>query len=189
MVTGLCEHRLHILLLADGLGLDGPAFGGDADHVLRQLSDALGLAAAAQADDVADVLLGNGLPLAGEGQQRLHCLGSHHHLLRLPGDPQLPVTVHHRHMEFRLQKPDIFIKRAEQIDGLFHSLDAYTLFHTGQAPLSLCSLRFRQRHGLADLLQTLRLQHHRQPVPLPHSGEAGVGDGAALRQPGRQQGQ
>ncbi len=51
-----------------------------------------------------------------------------------PGDPQLPVTVHHRHMEFRLQKPDIFIKRAEQIDGLLHSLDAYTLFHTGQAP-------------------------------------------------------
>ena len=123
------QHRVHILLLTDGLGLHGPSLAGDADHVLGQLTDALGLAAAAQADDVADVLLVDGLALGAEGQQGLHGLFRQHDVLRLTGDDDLTAPVHHLHLEFRLQQADILIEGAKQIDGLLHAFNADSLFH------------------------------------------------------------
>ena len=126
---GVAHHGVHILLLADGLGLHGPALAGDADHVLSQLADALGLAAAAQPDDVAHMLLVDGLTLGAEGQQCLHGLFRQHHVFRLPGNNDLTAPIHHLHLKFRLQQPDILIKGAEQVDGLLHTFNADALFH------------------------------------------------------------
>ena len=107
------QHRVHILLLADGFGLHGPSLAGDADHVLGQLADALGLAAAAQSDDVPHVLLVDGLALGAECQQRLYGLFRQHHVLRLTGDDDLAAPVHHLYLKLRLQQTDILIKGAE----------------------------------------------------------------------------
>ena len=88
------------LLLTDGLGLDGAALGGDADHILGQFRHPLTLAAAAQADDIAHMLGVDGLAPGAESQQRLHRLGGQHHILHIAGDHQLAAPVHHRVIAF-----------------------------------------------------------------------------------------
>ena len=53
----------HILFLAQSLGLDGLALGGDADHIPRQLDNLALLALPDQLDDIAHILLVDGFPL------------------------------------------------------------------------------------------------------------------------------
>ena len=114
MVTVCFRMALTYSLLADGLGLDGPALAGDADHILGQLADALGLTGAHQPDDVAHMLVGDRLALIGQGQQRLHGLHRQHYVFRLAGHHDLAAAVHRLHLKFRLQEPDILVRRSRK---------------------------------------------------------------------------
>ena len=122
------QDGIHILLLPDGLGLDGTALGGDADHILGQFGNALRLTAAAQADHIAHMLSIDAFPFRRKRQQRLHRLGAQHHVLRLAGDADLPLTVGDDDLQLRFQQADILIERAKEIDGLLHSFDPDALF-------------------------------------------------------------
>jgi hypothetical protein len=132
---GVLQDGLDILLLTDGLGLDGPALGADAQYVAGELGDLGLLAAAHQADDVADVLLPDGLPPRREGQQGLDGLAGQHGVLRLALHPELPVPVHHRDGELLLQQADVLVKGAKNIHGLLQPLNADSLFQ-GITPVS-----------------------------------------------------
>ena len=75
---GILLDGLHIPLLAQGLGLDGLSFGGDAEHVLGQGADLVLVARPHQVDDVAHILFVDGFPLGREGEQTLDGLHAVH---------------------------------------------------------------------------------------------------------------
>ena len=114
--------------MPDGLGLDGPALGGDAENVAGQLGDFLLLPRPDHADHIPDILLGNGLPPAGEGQESLDGLAGQGHVLRLALHPELALPVDNGDGELLLQKADVLVKGPEEVHGLFQPLDADSLF-------------------------------------------------------------
>ena len=81
-----------------------------------------------QIDDVAHVLLGDGLLPGGEGQQALQGLYPVEYILRLAGNLQLRVPVHHRHMELVLNNFDVLVEGAKYVNGVLHALQADGLF-------------------------------------------------------------
>ncbi|MPN07236.1 hypothetical protein SDC9_154502 [bioreactor metagenome] len=127
--NGVFLDGLDVLLLPDGLGLNGLALCGDADHVGGQLVDARLVAAAHQLEDIAHVLPVDGLPPGGEGQEPLNGFDPEEHRLRLAGDFQLPVPADHRDTQLSLQNADVLIEGPEDVDGLLHALDADGLFY------------------------------------------------------------
>ena len=136
---GILRNGVHILLLPDGLGLDGAALGADADDVLRQLADLLLLSRAGQSDDIADVLLVDGLAAVGERQKCGEGLAGEHGVLRLAVDAQLALAVGDGDVEFRLDEADILVKRAEEVDRLLQTFNADALFHRKACPfISSC---------------------------------------------------
>ncbi len=125
---GVVFDGVHILLLADGLGLDGLALGGDAHHVPGELGDLPLVPRPHQFDDIAHVLLADGLPPGGQGKQALDGLHRPHHVLALAADLQIGLPVHHRNVQLLFDQADVLVKQAEQVDGLLHPLDADALF-------------------------------------------------------------
>ena len=80
---GIVLNGLAVIPLAQGLGLDGLAFGGDADHVPGKLGDFGLLSLGHQLEDIAHVLRVDILPLGGKGQQAVDGLLRQHHVLGL----------------------------------------------------------------------------------------------------------
>ena len=133
---GVLLDSVHIPLLAQGLGLDGLALGGDAEHIPGDVVDVLLVARLHQIDDVADVLLGDGLLPPSQAQQALDRLDGVKDVLRLPGDLELVVPAHHRDVQLVLNELDVFVKRAEDVDDILNALDADGLFDHGSASFS-----------------------------------------------------
>ena len=131
------QHRLDILLLPDGLGLDRAAFGGDAQHIPRQLGDLRLFSRPDQADHIAHILLPDGLTPGGERQQSLNGLAGQHGIFRLAIHPQLSIPVHHAHAELLLQKAHVHVKGPKDIHGLLQPLNADSLFQICFTPVCL----------------------------------------------------
>ena len=89
-----------------------------------------------QIDDVADVLLGDGLLPARQTQQALDGFDGVHHVLRLAGDLQLVVPAHHRHVQLMLHQLDILVKGSKDVYHVLHPLDIDGLFYHGSASFS-----------------------------------------------------
>ena len=99
--------------LTHRLGLDGLPGGGDADHVPGQIVDLLLLSLEHQLEDVADVLLVDGLSPCAQGEKGLDGLLRIHDLLRFPGNAQFFLSDDDLHVQFPFDQADIFVKGAE----------------------------------------------------------------------------
>ena len=119
---GVLQDGLHVFLLAHGLGLDGLALGGDAHHVPGHLLHLVVVALADEGDEIAHLLLVDGLPLCGKQKQTVYSPASLLHLLGLAGDFELGVAIGDADVEGLLNAFDVLIEGTEHADDLFHAL-------------------------------------------------------------------
>ena len=107
--------------MAHGFGLDGFPLGGDAEDVGGQGLDLVLVAGLHQLDQIADVLLVDGLPPGGEGEQALdHLGGLVPGLVLLPADFQLVVPAHHPDGQFLLNDANVLVEGAKDVNGILH---------------------------------------------------------------------
>ena len=123
-------HFVDVVILADGLSLDGLSLGRDAEHIGGDAGDHILPAFPHHGDDIFDILRGDGLAAAGKAQKPVHDLHGGGHPLRLAGNAKLGLPHKDGDPQLLFHNFHIFVEAAEDIHHQLQPVNADDLFQS-----------------------------------------------------------